>query len=142
MIREYEQQDEYAVRAMHEESGFDYRFPDLSDPLFIAKLTAEQDGRAVQAIALKLQAEVYLWVDHSWGTPEQRWGLLKELTEEAKIAGWLKGLDSLVCVVPPEIADTFEKRLEAIGMTRDRPWPKFSISLLEYIPNRVESSAT
>ena len=134
--RDTEKRDYAEIEALHELSGFDYQFPDLDDPLFIVKKTAEEDGRVVQAIALKLQAEVYLWIDHSWGTPEERWCKLQTLTEEAKQAAWLRGLDSLVCVVPPEIADSFEKRLKAIGMERDRPWPKFSFDLRQY---RVES---
>lgn len=138
MIRDAEKADVHALRAVHEESGFDYRFPDLDDPLFISKKVVEEDGKVVQGIALKVQAEVYLWVDHSWATPEERWCKLQELTEAAKRAAWEKGLDCLVCVVPPEIAETFEKRLKQIGMSRDRPWPKFSFDLTEYIPAQAE----
>jgi len=138
MIRDSEPKDFATFEAIHSASGYDYKFPDLTDPLFVVAKTVEDDGRPVQGIALKLQAEVFLWVDHSWKTPEERWTALLELTEAAKLAAWAKGLDSLVCVVPPEIADAFEKRLETIGMLRDRPWPKFSFSLIDYIPNRVE----
>jgi len=140
VIREYRDSDKWAFRTIHEASGFDYKFPDLDDPLFIYKGTVEEEGQVVQGILLKLQAEVYLYVSPTWGTPEDRWNRLLELTEAAKLAGWQKGLDCLVCVVPPEIADSFEKRLQQIGMVRDRPWPKFSFDLVEYTPKiRVES---
>lgn len=138
MIRDCEKQDIEALKAIHEASGFDYQWPNLEDPLFVVKRVVVENGRVVQGIALKIEAEVYILVDASWGTPQQRWQRLRELTEEAKRAAWEKGLDSLVCVVPPEIADSFEKRLKQIGMTRDRPWPKFSFDLTKYVP-RVES---
>ena len=140
MIRDTKESDIPAFEVIHRESGFDYRFPNLADPLFIAKKTVEEDGRPVQGIALKLQAECYIWVAPDWGTPEDRWQRLQELCEEAKLAAWEKGLDFIVCSVPPEIADSFEKRLKQIGMLRDRDWPSFSFDLTKYTPNRVESA--
>ena len=140
MIRQMVESDVSIFKAVHEASGFDYEFPDLDDPLFIVKKTVEELGRPVQGIALKVQAEVYLWVDPAYAGPEERWQKLQDLCEAAKLAAWEKGLDCLVCVVPPEIADTFEKRLKDVGMSRDRPWPKFTFSLIDYIPNRVEGA--
>jgi hypothetical protein len=131
MIRDFKPEDEAKLKEVHEQSKFDYVFPRLEDPLFIVKKVADEGG-VHQGIALKLEATVYIWVDHFWGEPESRWRSLQELIEEAKGAAWEKGLDTLTCVVPPEIADSFERRLKAIGMTRDRPWPKFSFDLIEY----------
>jgi hypothetical protein len=142
MIRDMRKEDFSTFETVHRESGFDYQFPDLTDPLFIVKVTSEDDGQPVQGIALKIQAECYIWVDSQWATPEKRWEKLQQLTEAAKEAAWSKGLDCIVAVVPPEIADSFEKRLTQIGMTRDRNWPKFSFDLTDYVPNRVEMSAT
>jgi len=48
--------------------------------------------------------------------------------------GMGKGLDTLTCVVPPEIEKRFAKRLKQIGMLRDREWPKWSFDLNEYVP--------
>lgn len=138
MIRDYDKRDEETLKTIHEASGFDYQFPDLDDPLFVVRKTVEEDGKLVQGLLVKLQGEVYLFVDHGWSTPEERWQRVVELTEEAKKAAWEKGLDSLVCVVPPEIAKSFEKRLVQIGMTKTREWPRFVFDLREYVP-RVES---
>lgn len=140
MIRDFKNGDLETLKAIHQKSGFDYGFPSLSDPLFLVAKVDEEEGRVTQGIALKLQAEVYLWIDSSWGTPEGRWCKLQALTEAAKLAAWEKGLDCLVCVVPPEIADSFEKRLKQIGMERTRPWPRFTYDLTVFIPNRVESA--
>jgi hypothetical protein len=145
MIRLYNSGDLGAFKAIHESSGFDYIMPDLDDPLFIYRGTVEEDGKPVQGLLVKLQGEVYLYIDHSWGTPEQRWKRFVELTDEAKRAAWENGLDSLVCVVPPEIAASFGKRLEQIGMVEDRPWPKFSFDLRGYAPQirgEIEVEAT
>jgi hypothetical protein len=141
MIREYEKRDEAALKAIHEASGFDYQFPNLDDPLCVVKRVIAEEGRVVQGIVVKLEGEVYIWVAPDWGTPELRWLWLQELTEEAKKAAWEKGLDSLVCVVPPEIADSFEKRLKQIGMVKNLGWPRFSFDLTAYTPKevRVES---
>jgi hypothetical protein len=141
MIREMVEDDVAALKAIHAKSGFDYVFPDLCDPLFLVSKVVENEGCVVQGIAAKIELTVCLWVDHSKGTPEQRWQWLRELIEETKQAAWLRGVDTITCVVPPEIADSFEKRLKAVGMSRDRPWPKFSFNLLDYIPVvRVESA--
>jgi hypothetical protein len=141
VIRDVQEKDIESLKAIHTASGFDYLFPRLDDPLFLVKKCVEENGVVVQGIAAKLEATIYLWVDHSAGTPEQRWDWMQKLVESMKISAWLKGLDTLTCVVPPEIADTFERRLAAIGMTRDRPWPKFSFDLIDYVP-RVESEVS
>jgi hypothetical protein len=141
MIRDMQDADIEALREIHEQSGFDYLFPPLGDPLFLVKKVVEDKGRIVQGIAAKVEVTMYLWVEHSAGTPEQRWRWLQDLVEETKLAAWQKGIDTITCVVPPEIAGSFEKRLEAIGMVRDREWPKFSFDLTNYVPAvRVESA--
>jgi len=129
-----------ALKAIHRESDFDYLFPALSDPLFLIKKVVEDKGLVVQGIAAKVELTVYLWVSHSDGTAEQRWEWMQQLVEATKLAAWQKGVDTLTCVVPPEIADSFERRLcgPEVGMSRDRPWPRFSYDLLQYVP-RVES---
>ena len=133
-IRDLENRDRKILQEIHEASGFDYRFPDLDDPLFVVKKVDEERNVARQGIAIKIEATVYLWVDTSWGTPSERWERLQQLVEEAKKAAWDKGLDTLTCVVPPELEKRFAKRLRKIGMTRDREWPKWSFDLNEYVP--------
>jgi hypothetical protein len=138
MIRDVEEKDIEALKAIHRENNFDYLFPPLGDPLFLVKKCVEENGVVVQGIAAKIELTVYIWVSHLYGTPEDRWRWMQELVEATKLAAWQKGVDTLTCVVPPEIADSFERRLSAIGMSRDRPWPKFSCDITEYVP-RVES---
>lgn len=133
MIRDLKDADKQSLINIHEASGFDYKFPDLSDPLFIIQKVSDQDG-VHQGIAVKIEATVYLWVDSRWRTPHERWIALQDLVEEAKKEAWKRGLDTLTCVIPPELEKRFAKRLRKIGMTRDREWPKWSFDLNEYVP--------
>jgi len=64
LIREYTPADLDALRRLHASQGFDYPFPDLSDPIFISKLIVEDDdGRPVMASLARLTCEMYLLVD-------------------------------------------------------------------------------
>jgi hypothetical protein len=65
-IREYTPADLDALRRMHASQGFDYAFPDLSDPIFISKLILEDDsGRPVMASLARLTCEMYLLIDRA-----------------------------------------------------------------------------
>jgi hypothetical protein len=65
-IREYTPADLDALRRMHASQGFDYAFPDLSDPIFISKLILEDDsGRPVMASLARLTCEMYLLIDRT-----------------------------------------------------------------------------
>jgi len=44
LIREYQQHDLDALRAIHAAQGFDYALPDLSNPLFVTKLVLVDAG--------------------------------------------------------------------------------------------------
>ncbi len=43
LIREYTPGDLDALRALHAAQGFDYAFPDLTDPLFVSKLVLQDE---------------------------------------------------------------------------------------------------
>jgi len=69
LIREYTPADLDALRRMHASQGFDYPFPDLSDPIFISKLIVEDDdGRPVMASLARLTCEMYLLIDREGDT--------------------------------------------------------------------------
>ncbi len=42
-VRPYTETDLGALKAMHARQGFDYPFPDLSNPTFVSKLVLEAD---------------------------------------------------------------------------------------------------
>ena len=98
MIRKFEEKDTETARKIHEANGLPENcFPDLSDPLFVVKLTVEHEGKPVMAAMLKGASELFLIVDHDAGTPEERWEWLQELTKEMKKRAWELGLDQMSC---------------------------------------------
>ncbi len=50
-IREYQERDLAALRAIHAAQGFDYALPDLRNPLFITKLVLTQDPASSFVVA-------------------------------------------------------------------------------------------
>lgn len=129
MIRDLETTDILRVQEIHETNGLPENcFPDLADPLFIVKLAVEHEGKPVMAAALKGASELFLIVDHDAGTPEERWEWLQQLTVEMKKRAWELGLDQMSAWIPPEIADSFEKRLIELGFTESK-WRCFTCNL-------------
>jgi hypothetical protein len=139
MIRDFTFADLDRVREIHAANGLPGNcFPELVtkndkdeeviDPLFLVNAVVEQEGTTVMASFLKGISEVYVLVDHSQGTPEQRWQWLQELTAHMKREAWLKGLDSMTCWVPPEIEKSFADRLKDLGFIRS-PWQSYTLPL-------------
>ena len=129
MIRAFEMSDVVRTREIHEANGLPENcFPDLADPLFIVKLTVEQDGKPVMASFLKGASELFLIVDHSAGTAEERWEWLQQLTEEMKKKAWELGLDQMSAWIPPEMEKSFAKRLEQLGFIKS-PWTCWTMNL-------------
>ena len=129
MIRNFEDRDVARALEIHNENGLPENcFPDVNDPLFVVKLTVEHDGKAVMASFLKGASELFLLVDHGAGTPQERWEWLQQLTDEMKQRAWTLGLDQMSAWIPPEIADSFEKRLIELGFTESK-WRCFTCNL-------------
>jgi hypothetical protein len=129
MIRTFQEGDLARTREIHVENGLPENcFPDIDDPLFIVKLAVEHDGKPVMVAALKGISELFLIVDHNAGTPAERWEWLQQLNEAMKARAWELGLDQLSCWIPPEIADSFEKRLIELGFTESK-WRCFTCNL-------------
>lgn len=80
LIRAYTEADLEALRAMHARQGFDYKFPDLADPIFLSKLVlADNANRPVMASLARLTCEIYLLADPAAGTPRERYARLLAL---------------------------------------------------------------
>jgi hypothetical protein len=125
---EYEDM-EHLVR-IHAASGFDYQFPkDFNTPLFPIKLAATHGATLIAAAALKVEAEAFLWMDHDFGTPEQRMDALEMLNRDLRERALKIGFDQVHCALPPEIAERFGARLETLGWKLARPWPLYVFQL-------------
>jgi len=123
MIRDYRPEDEEAVKCIYISQGFDYTFPDLSNPLFLVKKVRVEGGRVVAAMFLRITAETFLVTA---GSPESKGRAIVELQPEVLREAYSKGLADIVCVVPPEISETFAPALAHMGWQHDRDWPMWS----------------
>jgi hypothetical protein len=126
MIRDYRPEDAEAIKSIHKSQGFDYALGDLSDPLFLVKKVREVNGRVVAAMFLRLTAETALLVE---GSPEAKGRAVLELQPEVLREAYEKGLSEVVCVVPPEISESFAPVLERMGWVRARTWPLYQREL-------------
>jgi hypothetical protein len=141
LIREYQEKDLSALRAIHTEQGFGYALPDVSNPLFVTKLVLERNSEpgkkdtdsepdAVQeqilgSVFLRLTAEAYLLLDLKEGTPRDRWQWLLALHAAAERDAWQRGLEDVHAWLPPPIAKKFGKRIERLGWLRDDAWTPY-----------------
>jgi hypothetical protein len=139
-IREYQESDLAALRAVHSAQGFEYALPDLSNPLFITRLVlTDREGaqqtqnpqleagasKILGAALLRLTAEAYLLLDPRAGTPSERWQWLLALHAAAERDAWRRGLEDVHAWLPPPIAHKFGKRLARLGWVRDDTWTPY-----------------
>jgi hypothetical protein len=82
----------------------------------------------VAAMFLRLTAETFLLVE---GSPEAKGRAVLELQPEVLREAYEKGLSEVVCVVPPEISESFAPVLERMGWVRARTWPLYQKELDE-----------
>jgi hypothetical protein len=126
LVREYREGDLDALLRMHARQGFDYAFPDISDPIFLSKLVVEDPpGRAVMASLARLTCEMYLLADPEAGSPRERHGRLLALHSAGERDLLARGLDDAHAWLPPPIAKRFGRRLAALGWIRDDAWTPY-----------------
>jgi len=131
-IREYDEEDLEALRAIHAAQGLPYEFPNLRNPLFLTKLvlagdeTDAAEGKGIAGAALlRLTAEAYLLLDPKRGTPKERWQWLLGLHEATRRQAWQRGLEDVHAWLPPGIAAKFGRRLARLGWVRDDEWTPY-----------------
>ena len=130
-IREYQEKDLEALRAIHARQGFEYPPPDLSNPLFLTKIVLAETSpeneaeKIVGAALLRLTAEAYLLLDPKWGTPRERWQALLTLHAAAERDAWHRGLEDVHAWLPPGLDKKFGKRIERLGWLRDDQWTPY-----------------
>lgn len=118
-IRFFRPDDLRQLERIHQAQGFDYEFPDLSDPLYHIKLVGEEDGRIVNAGIAHLTSEIFFLADPNAGNPRHRFENFKQLHEAGcEVAHRQGGLADLHCWVPPEVARAFGRRLRKLGWER------------------------
>lgn len=139
MIRHFEMEELERAKKIHEENGLDERcFPDLqvedvngetiANPLFVVKEVFEHEGKPALMSFLKMTSELYLLVDHTVGTPEERWEWLKAFKEHMMVEAWKLGLDQMTAFVPADIEESFAKRLLDMGFVKS-PWQSYTLNI-------------
>ena len=123
-IRGYQAGDARSVYAIHAAMGLDYRMPNLDSPL-VAATVCEDNGKLLAAGALKIEAEVYLWVDPC-ASPAAKWDAIRLIHMELVRRAVSLGLEQLVAYVPECVQKFFRKRLTMLrwAQARDgwKPW--------------------
>lgn len=118
LVRPYRPEDLDAVRKIHAESKIDYRFPDLSSPLFIVKTVVERAGKPTTLLAGKIDVETYLMTS---GTAQERLEDIEAAQERFLADLWAEGIDTAYCGVPRAVNRHFGKHMERLGWERGRP---------------------
>lgn len=99
-------------------------FPDLSSPLFMTKVViADENDVPRLAAAVRLEGNVYTFVDPDYETPQTRWHLFRYMHDDAIRAASEKGLDSVNCQIPPKM-ERFGERLMSLGWDKAL-WPTY-----------------
>lgn len=125
-VRLYSDEDLGALRRMHAKQGFEYEFPNLDDPLFVAKLVIEDcHGEPVMAGLARLTCETYLLMDPGLGSPRERYARLRRLGQAGEEHLLHCGLVDAHAWLPPEIAKRFGRRLSGLGWMRDDRWTPY-----------------
>ncbi len=113
-IRKYRQSDLARIQELHRRQGFEFDFPDLSDPVFAVSSVVE-DGEAQMAAFLKITAESYLFVNPEYADPLARWQTLLRVHEDVKRQATDLGLSEVTCWLPPNLSRAFQRRLRKLG---------------------------
>jgi len=126
MVRDFQPEDTDSIISIHKSQGFSYNLPQMSSPLVLVHKVREVDGQVVASMFLRVTAETFLLVE---GSPESKGRAIEELQPEVLREAKEKGQDDLVCVIPPEIAESFAPALRKMGWSHDRDWPMYSRSV-------------
>jgi hypothetical protein len=119
-----------AIRDIHAKSGMDFNLPVfVGNPRFPVQLSIRHNGSFLAAALVHVDAEIYLFLEHEVASPQVRYEGLEMLQNELvkRVRGL--GLDTMYCVLPPQVEKAFGRRLLAHGWQRDRGWNKYTFEL-------------
>lgn len=129
MIRAYEKKDKEHLATIHGANGLPPQcLPNFDDPLILHTGVVDVDGKPVMSCSIRGTCELFLLVDHTAGTPEERWEWMKELREYIVHEAWRLGLDEMSCWIPSTIEDSFADRLLEMGFVKS-PWSCYTLRL-------------
>jgi len=101
----------------------------VANPLFVIKAVRDSpDGKPAMMAFCKLQGEIFLLLDHTVGTPEERWQWLQEFKKWFAHEAWMNGIEQLSAWLPPEVDESFGKRMEEMGFVKS-PYVCWTLNL-------------
>lgn len=137
MIREFNIIDLEEVLAIHKANGLPENcFPDLyikigeeyeKNALFTDRYVMEHEDQLRMACFLKATAEIYLVVDHTIGTPEERLTWLTEMKDFMADRARRRGYEQVSCWIPPDLEKSFAPRLIELGFQKS--WQSYTFNL-------------
>jgi len=129
MIRDLEPKDIPDLIAIHHANGLPINcLPAFEHPLFAVKRIMEVDSKLAMGAFVKITSEIFLLLDHTIGTPDERWDRLKELAQDIREQAFQKGLEDLTVWIPVEIEVAFGKRLSDLGYQKS-PWSSWTMKV-------------
>jgi hypothetical protein len=130
VIRPYDaKRDSGTLERLHKASNLPQTcLPNSDDPLFLRIAVKEHEGRVVMASALRGACEIYVLVDHTVSTPQERMEWLREIKDYMVQEAFRLGLDQITAWVPTEMEANFGKRLIELGFSRS-PWQSYTLNL-------------
>lgn len=140
MIRQFTKEDSLQAFAIHRANGLpDNCMPEfytynekqelVPNPLLLIKAVHENGhGKPSMMAFVKITGELFLLLDHTVGTPEERWEWLNEFKDWMANEAWKNGLEQISAWVPPEMNDAFGPRLEEMGFVRS-PYVCWTLNL-------------
>lgn len=121
IIREYTEKDYENIKRLHALSRLDYTLPpSLSGNGFLAARVVEDDQGIGMACFFRRTAETYLIVNKSWKSPAWRNEAIRKLHYECNGALKKEGIVDAIAFIPPQIVESFGKRLEGFGWSKCR----------------------
>jgi hypothetical protein len=110
-IRDLKPEDVPVLKAIYEQQGFDYEFPeDLSVFTFI-RVAVDENDRPFMALASRRTEEMFMFMDGSWRTPRWRFEAFLRLHESMRALLEKLGVVDVHAWLPPEVEKSFGRRL-------------------------------
>ena len=112
-IREYTDADLVAIKKLPEDPRF--KMPRLDHPwMVIRRVLADENDRPRMAAFGRIHVNALLFVDHSWGSPEERLEAIRILQEDMIERAGEMGLD----IATTQAEGRFAERLRELGWHR------------------------
>lgn len=110
-VRPMRQTDIPVLKLIFAAQGFEYFFPDLTGPLIEAvHVVVDENDKPLCAVAAQRTIELYLFAG-AIGPPHVRLHAIRLLHESLIPALKAKGYREVNAAIPPDIANSFGKRL-------------------------------